>query len=48
MKGKINDIEYDCNYKKGWNITYGWDKIMTTQKPAGVNLKWYFYAFDEN
>ena len=41
---------WDCNFRKGWNVLYyyqgigyaGWERI-TTQKPSGVNLKWYLY-----
>jgi hypothetical protein len=45
---------YDCAYKKGWNINYRkteyvfepeMDKMfftITSQKPAGINLKWVF------
>ena len=40
--------KWNCTLKKGWNIIYyvedskGGESISTT-KPSGVNLKWYFY-----
>ena len=43
------DNNYNCIFKKGWNIVYScFDKddkwIATTQKPSGINFKWYFYT----
>ena len=41
------EVEYDCSLKKGWNIMYIiWSEnggLYTTQKPSGVNFKWYYY-----
>jgi len=42
------DDEYNCSFKKGWNIMYitytdsdyGW--LYSTKKPSGANPKWYF------
>jgi len=35
------EVEYDCSFKKGWNIMYYTDNLVTTQKPANANLlKW--------
>jgi len=38
---------WNCSFTKGWNIIYAEFKedetILTTQKPSGVNLKWYFF-----
>ena len=45
VKGKIYGDNIDLNLKKGWNIVYMEDfddYAMTTQKPANINLKWYY------
>ena len=49
-KGKVSSkTEFDCSFKKGWNIMYyilkddeeSLEVIVTTQKPANANLlKW--------
>ena len=47
-KEKFGNIEYDCSYKKGLNITYikrDYSK-QTTQKPSSEDFKWYFTAFE--
>jgi len=41
-KGKIEDgLEFDCSYKKGWNVIYTNYWKRTTQKPLNENFKWY-------
>ena len=47
------DVEWNCTFKKGWNIMYwyeddGWDELYTTQKPSGINLQWYFLNFEKS
>ena len=49
IEGKNNaDVEFNLSLKKGWNISYfarnNVDEtvLWTTQRPAGVELKWYF------
>jgi len=50
IKGFDNPNQYDCSFKKGWNIVYllwhndysHYPDIMTTTKPANSNLKWYY------
>jgi hypothetical protein len=45
---------FNCNFRKGWNILYGYDDykkdefIITTQKPSNVNLVWYYYSYYHN
>jgi hypothetical protein len=47
IKGVDGDEEIDCHFKKGWNIVYtvckdkNYPEFYTTQKPSGINLKWY-------
>ena len=46
-------LEYDCSYKKGWNIVYwywdGTNSKKTTQKPKNENFKCFFsYNSDES
>jgi hypothetical protein len=46
-EGEYYEEEFNCSFKKGWNIVYfiaDNDKI-TTQKPSGANLKWYYYEW---
>jgi hypothetical protein len=47
-------VEYDCSYKKGWNILYvrwlgGTSYKRTTQKPSNNNIKCHFgeYVYQE-
>jgi len=52
IKGKIEEgkyvDEYDCSFKKGWNILYAIDGnfeyffLLSTQKPADINMEWIF------
>ena len=43
IKGESNYATWDCTFKKGWNIVYIYsDDLFTTNKPSGVNFKWYF------
>ena len=59
VKGTDNsgsyEVKWDCTFKKGWNVLYWYedsdsgDESYTTQKPSGVNLKWYFSSwYDKN
>jgi len=52
VKGYDDELEFDCSFKKGWNIVYGIETDeggkITTQKPSGVNLKWYYYYFKDD
>jgi len=45
-KGNIYSEEYDCSFKKGWNILYYYDngsvEKFSTKKPSGINFKWYY------
>lgn len=40
--------EYNCSFKKGWNILYfveenfNYNFTVTTQKPTGVDIEWIF------
>jgi len=40
---------WNCTFEKGWNIMYaeikGNETMLTTQKPSGVSLKWYFFPY---
>ena len=57
MNGTFTDygdtIVYNCTFKRGWNIMYciGYDYddyykvLVTTQKPSGINFKWYYYGW---
>ena len=39
------DIEFDCSFKKGWNVMYrkkDYSKI-TTEMPLNEKFKWYFF-----
>ena len=43
--------EYDCSFTKGWNILYEVEKgryeyLLTTKKPSGTTLKWYYEDWD--
>ena len=53
IKGKIMDEdeylgEYNCSFKKGWNIIYmiaHFDEetvLITTRKPSGITMEWEF------
>jgi hypothetical protein len=49
IKGFDYDTEFDCSFKKGWNILYNvykedGERFTTTQKPSNANLKWYCYC----
>ena len=45
---KSYNVEYNCSFKKGWNIYYfcygeygnNENYVYTTQKPSGVDMKW--------
>jgi len=37
-------FEFDCSYKKGWNITYLGYWQRTTQKPLNESFKWNYSA----
>jgi hypothetical protein len=39
-----DDWKWDCDFKKGWNTMYGdySNELITTKKPTGSNLQWYF------
>ena len=49
------EYTYDLNFRKGWNIAYGHfyqnpdtqtrKFTLTTQRPAGVNLRWHFESW---
>jgi len=43
-------VEYDCSYKKGWNIEYerwlgGSSYQHTTQRPSNNNIKCHFFEY---
>ena len=48
IKGYYHYAEYDCSFKKGWNLLYYVENSVslkdyyTTQKPAEVTLEWVF------
>jgi hypothetical protein len=41
-------FDYDCNFKKGWNVLYLTEEnfndkySVTTQKPSEVKMEWIF------
>ena len=54
VKGTVEDDEdkfvCDLSFKKGWNIIYDKDiedvgNTISTSKPSGVTLKWYFEEY---
>jgi len=55
LKGEIGmgffAANYNCSFKKGWNIAYLIDEhsgtiTFTTQKPSDINLNWEFFSFE--
>jgi hypothetical protein len=53
MKGTYEDEEedmvwqYDCTFKKGWNMIYWVGTLTTTTKPSGIDFKWVYHDWDE-
>ena len=52
IKGHHSDSseEFDFSFTKGWNIFYEVEReydryLLTTKKPSGVNLKWYYDGY---
>jgi len=42
IKGEANGADFDLSFKKGWNMWYIGNNRLTTQKPSGVDFKWYY------
>lgn len=48
-------VKFNCSFKKGWNFLYEYQTSktpgvvsMSNQKPAGVNLKWEYFSFEDD
>jgi len=43
IQGVNNGYQYDCSFKKGWNIIYEFNGKYMTKKPSDTNFRWEVY-----
>jgi len=43
IQGVNSGYQYDCSFKKGWNIMYEFNGKYMTKKPSDTNFRWEVY-----